>query len=61
MITSGVVCSECGAGFDRLEFSSQPGQKGEYRCPRCDSPLEHFDGAKLIAYRLTTDPVALHH
>ena len=60
MKTSGVICSECGAGFDRLELWSQPGKKGEYRCPRCDSPLERFDGSKLIAYRLTTELITLH-
>ena len=58
MKTSDVTCSECGAGFDRLELWSQPGKKGEYRCPRCDSPLERFDGSKLIAYRLSIEPIA---
>jgi hypothetical protein len=56
MIKTDVICSECGAGFRRLELWSQPGQKGEYRCPSCDNPLEVFDGSKLIAYRLTIEP-----
>jgi len=51
-----VVCSECGAGFRRLELSSSPGERGEYRCPACDASLEVFDGSKLIAYRLTIEP-----
>jgi len=51
-----VTCSECGAGFRRLELWSEPGEKGEYRCPVCHSPLEVFDGSKLIAYRLTIEP-----
>ena len=36
------------AGFRRLELSSQPGEKGEYRCPVCDNSLEVFDGSKLV-------------
>ncbi|MBR1129725.1 hypothetical protein [Bradyrhizobium iriomotense] len=56
MRKSDVICSECGAGFRRLELWSQPGEKGEYRCPACDTPLETFDGSKLIAYRLTIEP-----
>ena len=56
MEKSDVICAECGAGFRRLELWSQPGDKGEYRCPACDSLLEIFDGSKLIAYRLTIEP-----
>jgi transposase-like protein len=56
MQKSDVVCCECGAGFRRLELSSQRGEKGEYRCPACHSRLEIFDGSKLIAYRLTIEP-----
>jgi DNA-directed RNA polymerase subunit RPC12/RpoP len=51
-----VICSDCGAGFRRLELSSRPGHKGEYRCPACNSPIEVFDGSRLIAYRLTIEP-----
>jgi hypothetical protein len=56
MKQSSVTCSECGAGFRRLELWSQPREKGEYHCPICDSPLEVFDGSKLIVYRLTVEP-----
>jgi hypothetical protein len=56
MKKSDVICSECGAGFRRLELCSQPGEKGEYRCPVCNCPLEAFDGSKLVAYRLTIEP-----
>jgi hypothetical protein len=56
MKKSDVFCSECGAGFSRLELWSQPGEKDEYHCPLCDRPLERFDGTKLIAYRLSIEP-----
>lgn len=56
MKKSDVICSDCGAGFRRLELSSQPGEKGEYRCPICAHSLEVFDGARLVAYRLTIEP-----
>ncbi|MCP1908409.1 DNA-directed RNA polymerase subunit RPC12/RpoP [Bradyrhizobium sp. USDA 4501] len=52
-----VTCACCGAGFRRLELWSEPGAKGEYRCPVCDYLLEAFDGTNLIAYRLTIQPV----
>jgi len=51
-----VTCPRCGAGFRRIELSSGPGTKGEYRCPACDTALERFNGDKLIAYRLTIQP-----
>jgi transposase-like protein len=51
-----VTCPNCGAGFRRLELSSQVGAKGEYRCPACDMALEVMDGSKLVAYRLTIQP-----
>jgi hypothetical protein len=50
------VCSECRAGFRRLELESEPGSKGEYRCPLCGNLLETFDGSRLIAYRLMITP-----
>lgn len=56
MRKSDVICSCCGAGFRRLELSSQPGKKGEYRCPACDSSLEILDGSKLVCSRLTIEP-----
>ena len=51
-----VTCPECGAGFRRLELTSQSGTRGEYRCPACDTVLEKFDGSALVAYRLTIQP-----
>ncbi|PDT64962.1 hypothetical protein CO683_34970 [Bradyrhizobium ottawaense] len=56
MRKSDVTCSKCGAGFHRLELWSEPGEKGEYCCPVCNSPLEVFDGTRLITYRLTIEP-----
>ena len=56
MKKSDVICSECGAGFRRIELCSQTGERGEYRCPVCNSSLEVFDGSKLIVYRLTIQP-----
>ena len=50
------ICSECRAGFSRVELESGPGSAGEYRCPLCGTLLEKFDGNRLIAYRLTTVP-----
>jgi len=52
----GVTCPHCRAGFQRLELSFEPGTKGDYHCPVCDTVLESFDGDKLIAYRLTVRP-----
>jgi hypothetical protein len=51
-----VTCPQCGAGFRRLELTSQPGTKGEYDCPVCDTPMEIFDGDHLVIYRLTIQP-----
>jgi DNA-directed RNA polymerase subunit RPC12/RpoP len=51
-----VTCSECGAGFRRLELSTQAGAKGEYRCPACGALLEKLDGQALVVYRLTIQP-----
>lgn len=51
-----VTCPSCGAGFRRLELSSKPGTKGEYRCPACNTELEKLDGEHLVAYRLTIQP-----
>jgi hypothetical protein len=57
MRKSDVTCPECGAGFRRIELTSQPGFEGQYRCPACDTILEAFDGDHLVAYRLTVQPV----
>ena len=53
-----VTCSECGAGFRRLELEipKQLGARGEYRCPACGKLLEKFDGSVFVAYRLTIQP-----
>ena len=56
MKKGGVTCSECGAGFQRLELESAPATKGEFRCPVCGELLEKFDGSKFVAYRLTIQP-----
>jgi predicted Zn finger-like uncharacterized protein len=56
MRKSDVTCPECGAGFRRIELTSEPGQQGQYRCPACDTVLEAFDGNHLVAYRLTIQP-----
>jgi hypothetical protein len=51
-----VTCSECGAGFRRLELASPPPTEGEYRCPACGEVVEKFDGSKFVVYRLTIQP-----
>ena len=51
-----VTCPQCGAGFRRLELTTQSGKKGEYECPVCATPLEIFDGVHLVVYRLTIQP-----
>ena len=56
MMKSDAICPECGAGFRRLEFASQPGEKGEYRCPACDALVEMLPGDRLVVYRLTVQP-----
>ena len=56
MMKGDVTCPECGAGFRRLELTSQPGIKGEYCCPGCWEVLERFDGSTLVVYRLTIQP-----
>jgi hypothetical protein len=56
MRKSDITCHECGAGFRRIELTSQPGIEGQYRCPACDAVLEAFDGYHFIAYRLTVQP-----
>jgi len=57
MKKGGTTCSNCGAGFQRLELLVEPGTKGEYRCPACNQVLETFDGSKFIGYRLTVQPL----
>lgn len=56
MKKSDVMCSECGAGFRRMELNSVSGESADYRCPACGCVLETLDGSKLVAYRLTVQP-----
>jgi predicted Zn finger-like uncharacterized protein len=51
-----VICSDCGAGFRRIELASRRGTAGEFRCPQCNHLFEVFDGSTEIAYRLTVAP-----
>jgi transposase-like protein len=51
-----IICSECGAGFRRIELGSRRGTAGEFRCPLCNHLLEVFDGSTEVAYRLTVAP-----
>jgi transposase-like protein len=51
-----VICPDCRAGFQRIEISSRRGERGEYRCPVCDTLLEVFDGSTKVACRLTVQP-----
>lgn len=51
-----ITCSECGAGFRRLELDSEPPNTGEYRCPACGELVERFEGNAFVAYRLTIQP-----
>ena len=55
MRKSDVIC-ECGAGFRRIELTSEPGTKGRYCCPACHAVLEAFNGDHLVAYRLKVQP-----
>jgi len=51
-----VTCFECGAGYRRIELTSRPDTKGEFRCFVCDNLLEAFDGSRQAALRLTVQP-----
>jgi len=56
MKKSDVLCSDCGAGYRRIQLDSRPGKEGHYRCLVCSRVLETFDGQHEIAYRLTVNP-----
>ena len=56
MRKSDVTCPKCNAGYRRIELTSRPGAKGEYRCLLCDQVLEVFDGSTEVALRLTVQP-----
>ena len=53
MKKSDLTCPVCHAGYRRIELTSRPGVKGEYRCLMCDEVLETFDGSTDVAIRLT--------
>jgi len=56
MKKSDLTCPTCHAGYRRIELSSRPGTKGEYRCLLCNEVLETFDGSADVAIRLTVQP-----
>jgi hypothetical protein len=56
MKKSDLICPTCNAGYRRIELTSRPGVKGEYRCMFCDEVLEKFDGSTDVAIRLTVQP-----
>ncbi|WP_271671376.1 hypothetical protein [Bradyrhizobium sp. CCBAU 51627] len=56
MKKSDVTCSECGAGFRRLELTSERGIQGSYHCPACGTLIEELRAAPLVLYRLTVQP-----
>jgi DNA-directed RNA polymerase subunit RPC12/RpoP len=56
MRKSDVQCTNCGAGYRRIELASRKGEPGTYHCLVCKSRLETFDGSHEIAYRLTVIP-----
>jgi len=56
MKRSDVICPKCNAGYRRIELTSRPGVRGEYRCLLCDQLLEVFDGSTDVAIRLTVQP-----
>ena len=53
MKKSDLTCPVCHAGYRRIELTSRPGVKGEYRCLMCDEVLATFDGSTDVAIRLT--------
>jgi hypothetical protein len=59
MKKSDVTCSECNAGYRRVELVSKKGTKGEFRCMVCNHLLEVFDGSTEIAIRLTVQPESI--
>ena len=56
MNKSDISCPNCHAGYRRIELTSRPGTKGEFRCLLCDQLLETFDGSSDVAIRLTVQP-----
>ncbi len=56
MKKSDLSCPVCHAGYRRIELTSRPGVRGEYRCLLCNEVLETFDGSTDVAIRLTVQP-----
>jgi hypothetical protein len=56
MKKSDLTCPVCHAGYRRIELTSVPGVRGEYRCLLCNEVLETFDGSTDVAIRLTIQP-----
>ncbi|WP_128945131.1 hypothetical protein [Bradyrhizobium zhanjiangense] len=56
MKKSDLTCSDCGAGFRRLELTSERGIQGNYHCPACGTLIEELGAAHLVLYRLTVQP-----
>jgi hypothetical protein len=56
MKKSDITCPACHAGYRRIELTSRPGIKGEYRCLFCNEVLENLDGSTDVAIRLTVQP-----
>jgi hypothetical protein len=59
MKTSRATCSECGAGFRRIELELLSPSQGVYQCPVCGNVLETFDGDAFVAHRLTIEPLTI--
>jgi hypothetical protein len=56
MRKSDLICTDCNAGYRRIELISKKGFRGEFRCLVCDHILEVSDGCTEIAIRLTVQP-----
>jgi predicted Zn finger-like uncharacterized protein len=56
MRKSDVTCPKCKASYRRIELTSRPGARGEFRCLACNRLLEVFDGSREVALRLTVVP-----
>ncbi|GAC1307155.1 MAG: hypothetical protein NVSMB10_12490 [Steroidobacteraceae bacterium] len=56
-----ITCSECKAGYRRIELASRKATPGEYRCLLCNQILEVFDGSTEVLIRLTVQPEKTFH
>jgi hypothetical protein len=55
-----VTCSECGAGFVRVEIDATANApQGAYHCSACGHLLEQFLDGKIVAYRMTVRPTII--